>query len=81
MTFDDVLAHVLDLHQRQGRVSYRAPKRRFDLDGEDLEDLKAELTSLVPPWWLRLWARRTLCPGAAPTPCCCSRRRWNKPLH
>ena len=24
MTFDEVLAHVLDLLQRQGRVSYRA---------------------------------------------------------
>lgn len=43
MTFDDVLAQVLDLLQRQGRVSYRALKRRFDLDDEYLEDLKAEL--------------------------------------
>jgi tetratricopeptide (TPR) repeat protein len=30
MTFDDVLAHVLDLLKRQGHVSYRALKRRFD---------------------------------------------------
>ena len=29
MTFDEVLAHVLDLLQRQGRVSYRALKRRL----------------------------------------------------
>jgi hypothetical protein len=43
MTFDDVLAHVLDLLQRQGRVSYRALKRRFALDDDYLEDLKAEL--------------------------------------
>src|SRR6266540_6644926 len=43
MTFDDLLAQVLDLLQRQGRVSYRALKRRFDLDDEYLEDLKAEL--------------------------------------
>src|SRR5512145_1729342 len=43
MTFDEVLAHVLDLLQRQGRVSYRALKRRFELDDEYLEDLKAEL--------------------------------------
>ena len=43
MTFDEVLAHVLDLLQRQGRVSYRALKRRFDLDDEYLEDLKAEI--------------------------------------
>ena len=32
MTFDEVLAQVLDLLQRQGRVSYRALKRRFALD-------------------------------------------------
>src|SRR5687768_6004523 len=43
MTFDEVLAHVHDLLQRQGRVSYRALKRRFDLDDDYLEDLKAEL--------------------------------------
>jgi class 3 adenylate cyclase len=43
MTFDEILAHVLDLLQRQGRVSYRALKRRFNLDDEYLEDLKAEL--------------------------------------
>src|SRR3989475_10698999 len=43
MTFDEVLAQVLDLLQRQGRVSYRALKRRFALDDAYLEDLKAEL--------------------------------------
>src|SRR6266699_228787 len=43
MTFDVVLAQVLDLLQRQGRVSYRALKRRFDLDDAYLEDLKAEI--------------------------------------
>jgi hypothetical protein len=43
MTFDAVLAQVLDLLQRQGRVSYRALKRRFDLDDAYLEDLKAEI--------------------------------------
>ena len=43
MTFDEVLTRVLDLLQRQGRVSYRALKRRFDLDDDYLEDLKAEL--------------------------------------
>ena len=42
MTFDEILAQVLDLLQRQGRVSYRALKRRFDLDDAYLEDLKAE---------------------------------------
>jgi class 3 adenylate cyclase/tetratricopeptide (TPR) repeat protein len=43
MTFDEVLAQVLDLLERQGRVSYRALKRRFALDDDYLEDLKAEL--------------------------------------
>ena len=43
MTFDDILAQVLELLQRQGRVSYRALKRRFDIDDEYIEDLKAEI--------------------------------------
>ena len=43
MTFDAILAQVLDVLRRQGRVSYRALKRRFDLDDEYIEDLKAVL--------------------------------------
>ena len=43
MAFDDVLAQVLELLQRQGRVSYGALKRRFALDDAYLEDLKVEL--------------------------------------
>ena len=43
MTFDEVLGQVLDLLQREGRVSYRALKRRFALDDDYLEDLKAEI--------------------------------------
>ncbi len=43
MTFDDILAQVLDLLQRETRVSYRALKRRFDLDDNYLEDVKDEL--------------------------------------
>ena len=43
MTFDEPLAQVLDLLRREGRVSYRALKRRFDLDDDDLEDLKDEI--------------------------------------
>src|SRR5262247_1601672 len=43
MTFDEMLTQVLELLQRQGRVSYRALKRRFDLDDEYLEDLKDEM--------------------------------------
>jgi hypothetical protein len=43
MTFDEILTQVTELLQRQARVSYRALKRRFDLDDDYLEDLKAEL--------------------------------------
>jgi class 3 adenylate cyclase/tetratricopeptide (TPR) repeat protein len=43
MTFDDILAQVIEQLQREGRVSYRALKRRFALDNEYLEDLKAEI--------------------------------------
>jgi class 3 adenylate cyclase len=43
MTFDEVLAQVVALLQRQGRVSYGALKRRFALDDAYLNDLKTEL--------------------------------------
>jgi hypothetical protein len=43
MSFDEVLAQVVELLRRQGRVSYRALKLRFDLDDEFLEGLKEEL--------------------------------------
>src|SRR5439155_23431505 len=43
MTFDDILKQVITLVKRQGRVSYGALKRRFDLDDAYLEDLKGEI--------------------------------------
>jgi class 3 adenylate cyclase/predicted ATPase len=43
MTFYEVLAQVVDLLQREGRVSYRALKLQFTLDDEYLEGLKEEL--------------------------------------
>jgi hypothetical protein len=43
ITFDEILAQILDLLQREGRVSYRALKRRFGLDDDYLEDLKDEI--------------------------------------
>jgi class 3 adenylate cyclase len=43
MDFYDVLAQVIVLLQRQGRVSYRALQRQFALDEAYLEDLKTEL--------------------------------------
>ncbi len=43
ITFDEVLTQVIELLQREGRMAYRALKRRFTLDDEYLEDLKADL--------------------------------------
>ena len=43
MTFYEVLAQVLELLQREGRVSYRALKLQFHLDDAYLEGLKEEL--------------------------------------
>ena len=43
MAFDELTTQVLDLFQRDGRVSYRSFKRRFGLDDDYLEDLKAEI--------------------------------------
>src|SRR5215217_7023244 len=43
MDFDELLATILQLLQQEKRLSYRALKRRFALDDEYLEDLKAEL--------------------------------------
>src|SRR5262245_50628826 len=43
MTFDDILAQVLALLQREQRLSYRALQRRFALAEADLEALKDEL--------------------------------------
>ena len=43
MTFDEILVQVLELLQREGRLSYPALKLRFNLDDAYLEALKAEL--------------------------------------
>jgi class 3 adenylate cyclase/tetratricopeptide (TPR) repeat protein len=43
MTFDEVLAQVLALLQREGRVSYRALKLRFDIHDDYIEGIKDEL--------------------------------------
>jgi class 3 adenylate cyclase/predicted ATPase len=51
MTFDEVLAQVREVLEREGRVSYRALKRRFNLDDDYLEDLKEELIKA------KQWAR------------------------
>jgi hypothetical protein len=43
MDFAEALEQVLELLQRQGRVSYGAIKQRFNLDDDYLQDLKDEL--------------------------------------
>ena len=43
MTFTEVLAHVQDLLQREGRVSYRGLKLQFHLDDEFIDGIKDEL--------------------------------------
>src|SRR5215207_3087564 len=43
MTFDEILERVIALLQHEGRVAYRVLKRRFDIDDEYVEDLKADL--------------------------------------
>ena len=43
MGFYDVLAQVIEILQREGRTSYRALKRQFELDEDYLDDLKIEL--------------------------------------
>src|SRR5262247_2962711 len=48
MTFDEILEQVITLLQRQGRVSYRALKMRFNLDDEYLDVLKEELLYVHP---------------------------------
>ena len=50
ITFDDLLAQITEILQRQGRVSYGALKRRYALDDAYLEDLKDELASMPDAW-------------------------------
>jgi hypothetical protein len=43
MTFDEILAQVLDLLQREKRLSYRVLKVRFGLDDEHVAALRDEI--------------------------------------
>ena len=43
MTFEEILNQALAMLQRQGRVSYRALKRQFDLEDAYIADLKFEI--------------------------------------
>jgi class 3 adenylate cyclase/tetratricopeptide (TPR) repeat protein len=46
MYFVELLDQICDLLKRQGRVSYWALKRRFDLADDDIEGLKIELVEV-----------------------------------
>lgn len=48
MTFKDVLTQIIDWLQQDGRVSYLALKRQFDLDDDYLADLKEALAFSHP---------------------------------
>jgi class 3 adenylate cyclase/tetratricopeptide (TPR) repeat protein len=48
MTFEELLDQARTMLQRQGRVSYQALKRQFDLDDAALEDLKEALLYAHP---------------------------------
>ena len=43
MTYDELFDHVLELLQREERLSYRVLKRQLELDDDDIEDLKEDL--------------------------------------
>src|SRR5262249_10542054 len=43
MDYDELVAKVIELLQREKRVPYRSLKRRFDLDDDYIEDLKIDL--------------------------------------
>src|ERR671922_602660 len=72
MTFDEILAHVIAVLQREGRVSYRALQRRFDLDDAYLDDLKVELIEAKQlardeNGRILVWAEQTATTASPPT--------------
>jgi hypothetical protein len=66
VTFDELLAQVIELLQRQGRLSYGALKRRFWLDDAYLQDLRDELidaqqVALDEDGKILIWRGRCAC--------------------
>jgi hypothetical protein len=43
VTFEETLAQIVEVLRRERRISYRALRRRFDLDEEYLADLEVEI--------------------------------------
>jgi hypothetical protein len=70
MAFDEVLGQVIELLRREGRLSYRALKRRFSLDDEYLEDIKSEIIEAT-----RCIRKSARVPGSVS-----SRRSSSKPM-
>ena len=78
MTFDEILAQVLDLLQREQRLSYRALKVRFALDDDHLEALKDEIIAakqlaVDEQGRVLVW---TGDPASAPSPAATSTSAW-----
>jgi hypothetical protein len=44
MDYDEVVAKVIELWQRDTHVPYRSLKRRFDIDDDYIDDLKSDLS-------------------------------------
>ena len=73
MDFDELLGKILQFLPQEKRLSYRALKRRFVLDDEYLEDVKAEIIQAkqlaarrgAPSWsgWGALTRRQHLHPS------------------
>ena len=47
MTFEETLAQIVEVLKHEGRISYRALKRRFNLDNEYIDDLKDDLSQAL----------------------------------
>ena len=43
LLIDELLLAVRGLIEHEGRVAYRMLKRRFELDDDDIEDIKSDL--------------------------------------
>jgi len=66
MKFSEVVVQSFTWLQREGRVSYRALRREFELDDDLLEDLKEALLFAHPQIPKQMvW---TVWTGAAPVP-------------
>src|SRR5919197_4023628 len=76
MKYDELVAKVIELLQREKRVPYRALKRRFALDDDYIDDLKVDLIeakrlAIDEHDRILVWigeAQAVTAPSAQPTP-------------